>query len=81
MFMHEKPRALVNQQCPTVLSNKEVLEVRRRRNKEKEKAVKSLELSGSLLSLCLGRRQPCPLRDERCSEGSYGSETNFLLGI
>ena len=69
MFMHEKPRALVNQQGPTVLSNEEVLEVMRRRNKEEEKTVKSLELSDSPLSLCLGRRQPCPLDDERYSEG------------
>ena len=43
MFMHEKPRALVNQQCPIVLSNEEFLEVMRR-NKEEEKTVKSLEL-------------------------------------
>ena len=80
MFMHEKRRALVSQQRPTVLSDEEVLEVMRRRDKE-EKTVKSSELSDSPLSPCLGRRQPCPLDDERCSVGGYGSETNFLLGI
>ena len=80
MFMHEKRRALVSQQRPTVLSDEEVLEVMRRRDKE-EKTVKSSELSDSPLSPCLGRRQPCPLDDERCSAGGYGSKTNFLLGI
>ena len=81
MFMHEKRRALVSQQRPTVLSDEEVLEVMRRRDKEEEKTVKSSELSDSPLSPCLGRRQPCPLDDERCSAGGYGSETNFLFGI